>query len=259
MKKGEIITKLEKLFFIFLFVLILLLGFAPKDFPDNLNFKDGLGSVFQGEVIVVFNSGGWGYTPIEEARDFSSILNGIQKTLEDLGCKSIVLPYNRTKKSFLGRVEGLREFLNSFQRQSKKLSEDIENFLENHPDNKIIITGLSNGGVFADKVMEKISKDKRDNVFAIEVGLPFWEESLNSENVLFLTDKDRDPLSERTPLFLIFSFIKAPFKWALARISGENISISDIFHFTGHEYFWDSPNIGPQIFSFLEDKFNPNF
>ena len=236
-------------------ILIFIFLFLPGEFPDNSHLRDVLESVSQDKVVVIFNSGGWGDTPLEEADDFRPIVNGIQETLNKLGYKSIVVPYKRTKNSFLGRIEGLRELFNSFKTQSTQLAKEINYFLKDNPKNKIIMTGLSNGAAFVDKVMEKIQKEGGDKVFAIEVGVPFWEESLNSQNIISLDNEGRDPLSRKKILVLISSLIKAPFRWGLARISGVNLSFSRAFYLPGHQYCWDSPYIGPKISSFLQEKF----
>lgn len=247
------IRRVKKLIPTFCFIISLIFLFAPGDFPDNSQFQKILKSVSQEEIIIIFNSGGWGNTPAEKAADFTPIIEGIQKTLNDLGYGSMVIPYKRTKNGFLGKIEGAREFVTSFGTQSGKLAREIEFFIENNPDTKVIMAGLSSGAAFVDKVMERLSKSKRDNIFAIEVGVPFWESPLDSENVLLLND-DKDPLSKRKTRILLASLFKAPFKWILAKISGKELSFSRALHVLGHDYFWDSPSVGPQIVSFLEDK-----
>ncbi|MCP6718421.1 MAG: hypothetical protein KJI70_02685, partial [Patescibacteria group bacterium] len=176
---------------------VLLIGsfFLLGEPPENSQFKEMINLASNKEVVIVFNSGGWGNTPLDQADDFRPIIEGIQKTLKDLGYDSVVVPYERTKESFFGIIEGLKETFTLFQKQSQKLAIEIEDFIANNPENKVIITGLSNGGAFTDKVMEKISEDKRNNVFAIEVGTPFWEDVLDSGSVLLLDNQGKDPLS----------------------------------------------------------------
>jgi hypothetical protein len=252
----KIISKIKRTLLLFLFGVVLIFIFAPPEFSENREFEDILESVAKDEVLIIFNSGGWGDTPIDEAKDFSQIIEGVKKTLGDLGYKSVLSPYERTRDSFLGRIEGARELLTIFPHQSQKMFEEIQRFTQTNPDNKIIIAGLSNGAVFVDKVMEKISKEGLDNVFAIEVGVPFWEKSSDSDNVLCLNNENEDPLFGRKSWTLFLSLFKAPIKWTLANISGREISFSEAFYFPGHDYFWDSPNIGPKTISFLKDNFS---
>ncbi len=53
------------------------------------------------DVIIIFNSGGWGNTPLEKAEDFATIIRGIQETLNQWGYNSIVVSYmNFLKEKF---------------------------------------------------------------------------------------------------------------------------------------------------------------
>ena len=241
--------------FVLFFALFLIFLSFPMNLPTDYQFREALNSVSQNDVIIIFNSGGWGNTPLEEADDFSPIIEGIQNTLDDWGYSSIVVPYQRTKNNFLDKVVGAREFLNSFQEQSKKLAEEIEYFLRNNPGKKIIITGLSNGAILAEGTMEKISDKTKVQVFAIEVGVPFWKKTKNSENILHLNNNGKDSLSEGKAGNLFLALFRAPFKWFLAKVSNTDLSFSRALEVSGHQYPWDSPTVGPQIVSFLEEKF----
>jgi hypothetical protein len=46
--------------------------------------------------------------------------------------------------------------------------------------------------------------------------------------------------------------IRAPFKWAWARITGKDLKFAMAFQFPYHEYPWESSEVGPQITHFLE-------
>ncbi len=233
---------------------VLLIGsfFLLGESPDNFQFKEMINAVSDKEVVIVFNSGGWGNTPLNQADDFRPVIEGIQKTLKDLGYNSVVIPYERTKESFFGIIEGLKETFTLFQKQSQKLAIEIEDFIDNNPENKVIVTGLSNGGAFTDKVMEKISEDKRNSVFAIEVGTPFWENVLDSDSVLLLDNQGKDPLSAIDLKILLPSFLKAPIKWSLAKISGQELSLGHALRLPGHYYDWEE--IAPEIRLFLENN-----
>lgn len=236
-------------------IIILLTGlfFLLGESPDNYKFKEVLNSVSENEIVIVFNSGGWGDTPIEEAADFAPIIKGIQKTLSDLGYNSIVVPYIRTKESFLGRIEGFKETLGLFPKQSQKLANEIELFIKNHPENKIIMAGLSNGGIFVNRTMMKVSESQRNSVFAVEVGTPFWENVLKSDNILLLNNKGKDALFEMDLKTLVWAFLKAPYQWFLAQISREELSFSQALYLPGHYYSWDS--VALEVKFFLENRF----
>ena len=89
--------------------------FGPEVWPENIQFEELLNSTSQSDVIIIFNSGGWGNTPLEEAKDFAPIIEGIQEILKEWGYNSLVIPYTRAKDDLSGKITGARDFLNSFQ------------------------------------------------------------------------------------------------------------------------------------------------
>ena len=254
-------------------LILVLLGslffvFTPEVVPENYQFQNTLNLTTQKDVIIIFNSGGWGNTPLEKAEDFAPIIEGIEKTLKDWGYNSLVIPYIRTKDDFLGKITGAKDFLVSFKSSSKILAEKVEFLAKQFPDKKIIMTGLSSGAALVDETIEEISENSQ--VYAIEVGTPFWAETFKSENILQLPERSeewrrtnvlrlnnngKDSLSAGEIKTLILSLAKAPFKWVSAKINGEELTFSQAIWVPGHEYFWDSPEVGPQIVTFLEKKF----
>ena len=229
--------------------------FAPTKFPENFQFQEILNSTLSPqEVIIIFNSGGWGNTPFDKAEDFAPIIKGIQETLTELGLNSVVIPYERTKNNFFGKITAIKEMKRSFQDQAEKLAGDINEYLRQNPGKKIIMTGLSNGGAFVNETMKKISNNSKDNVLVIEAGTPFWEKPKDFENVLILDNGGKDALSKGKIKILISSLIKTPWRWILAKISGENLALSQISNqYTTHGYKWNE--VQHQVTSFLESKF----
>lgn len=241
--------KTKKLIFLLVFLISSFFS-IPPDFPENSQFQEILDFTSSKEVIIIFNSGGWGNTPLEEAKDFTPIVEGIQKTLDGWGLNVIVIPYKRTKDTFLGKIVGAKDFLSSFKFSSTALAEDLEFLTEKLPDKKIIITGLSAGGALVNKTMEKISP--KTQVYAITTGIPFWIKSLKSENILQLNNNGRDSLAKGDVKSLLLTLIKTPFKWIFSKINGQNLSFSQAIQVPGHQYYWSE--ISPQIITFLENK-----
>lgn len=226
--------------------------FSPAIIPENPQFQELLNPISQSDIIIIFNSGGWGNTPLEKAEDFAPIVKGIENTLKDWGYSSLAIPYIRTKDDFLGKITGTRDFLNSFKSSSEILAEKVEFLAEQFPDKKIIMAGLSSGAALVDETIEEISENSQ--IYAIEVGAPFWAETFESENILQLNNNGKDSLADGDVKFLVLSLAKAPFKWILAKVNGQNLTFSQAIQVPGHEYFWDSPEVGPQIVTFLENK-----
>lgn len=242
------------LLIVILILLAALIFFAPETTSENLQFQKTSDLAVNTDVIIIFNSGGWGYTPTEEAKDFAVIIKGIQRTLEDLGLSSIVIPYNRTKDSLLGRSFDFKDLLNRLQFSSGVLAREIEFLSEKLPDKKIIITGLSHGGSLTKETMQKISDKNR--IYAIAIGIPFWHKNdIETENTLQLGNRGKDSLIERNIKTLLFVLGEAPFKWLFFKIAGKHLTFSEAFHMPGHDYFWSSQEIGPKIVLFIKDKF----
>jgi len=235
-----ILTILSVLFFLFGLDVI----------PENLQPQQILEKAKNSDIIIIFNSGGWGNTPFEKAEDFGPIVKEIQKTFNEWGYNSVVIPYSRTKDSFLGKIAGAKDFLNSFNSSSSILADEIEFLVQNLPDKKIVIAGLSAGGAFVTKTYEKVSERTKDSILAITAGTPFWIKSSDSENVLNLNNAGKDSLAKGEIKTLLLSLLEPPLKWLYARISGENLSLSRLTNqFVGHTYNWDTT--ASEITSFL--------
>ena len=233
---------LKRLIFPFIALVVLIFLFVPATLPENLQLAEILDSEDDDEVIIIFNSGGWGNTPLEEAEDLAPIIEGIEATLNEWGYKSVVVPYNRTKDGFFGKITGLRELFNSFKNSSKDLADRVELIAKSFPGKKIVIAGLSNGASFVNETYGEVSEEVRSSVYAIAAGTPFWASPQESGDILQLSNNGKDTLVEGEIGSLLLALIKAPFVGA--------------FRATGHEYSWSSPEINSQIVTFLEDRFH---
>ncbi len=201
------------------------------------------------DILIIYNSGGWGNTSLEKATDFLSIIMGIQDKLNRWGYKTLVVPYKRTKENIFSKIGGIREAARYFRSQSKQLAEQINEFLKENPDKKVILTGLSMGAFFVDETLNHI-KDK-DSVLAIKVGVPFYSSHYSSENVIEINDK-RDALVYGGLDDLSLFFIKGSYKWLKAKLKGKKMSFSKAMNVPGHIYSWDTPFVKERITNFLK-------
>jgi hypothetical protein len=240
--------KLKKFVFISIIFGILLFIFLPEVFPENFQFQEILDLAQKSDVIIIFNSGGWGDTLLERAEDFNSVVKGIQETLNEWGYHSVVLPYIRTKDNFLGKITAIKDFLTSFKFSSKKLAKEIEILREKFPDKKIILAGLCTGGAFLSETFKKFSENNQDSIYLVTAGVPFWYKKLNLPNTLYLDNNGQDVLATGNIKSLFASLIKTIF----LKIEGQKLKISKIAQTVfGHQYFWDFGGVNSLVKNFL--------
>jgi hypothetical protein len=187
------------------------------------------------DVVIVFNSGGWGTVPFDQAFDFNSIINETKNLIEQKDYKVSIVQYYRTKENFFAKIASLKDMLFNFPDSSKVFSERINKFLEENPNDKIIMAGLSNGASFVDAAMDDL-KDQ-GNVWAIELGAPFWKNNTKSDNIISYNNQ-ADILANGKLVQILFSLIKTPFVWTYNNVLGNHISISQAMHVNGHDYYW---------------------
>lgn len=245
---------MKKLPYIFIILVGCFLLFEPKSVPDNLQIQDIMATVKDKDIVIVFNSGGWGYTPFEESEDIAPIIENMQQNLEQWGYSTVIVPYVRVKDDFSGRMAAVRNLLNNFNNSSADLVSKIETVSKAFPDKKIIIAGLSVGGAFATKTYQNISEQAKGSVYAIAIGTPFWADNLEKDNIIQIDNDGKDSLVSGRISSLFFSLVKSPFKWLKANIQGGGLAFSKAFQAPGHIYYWESPEVGPKIIGFLSDK-----
>ena len=137
--------------------------FGPEVLPENAQFEELLNSALESDIVIIFNSGGWGNTPLEKAEDFAPIIEGIEKTLRDFGYNSLVIPYNRTKNNLFGKITRARDFLNSFQTSSEIFSM-VSSTKAPPAESPVIIIFLSGNfsvknSIFSARVSEEVRKE----------------------------------------------------------------------------------------------------
>ncbi|MFA5754964.1 MAG: hypothetical protein WC909_01190 [Candidatus Paceibacterota bacterium] len=236
------------------FILFSSLWFNSYFIKDNISsFKERLFQAGQeSDVVIVFNPGGWGTISLEEALDFNPIINEIKSKIEEQNYTVSIVEYQRTKESIIGKIGSIKEILFNFPKSSESFAETIDDFLNNNPDDKVIVAGLSNGATFASSAMEELNQ-KDESVFSIELGAPFWENKIEGSNILKIINNN-DILANGNIGELIFSLVKTPFVWAYGNINGEGTSLTEAMNISGHEYYWDE--VGKEITSFIESNFS---
>lgn len=205
------------------------------------------------DFIIFFNTGGWGWNVVENSPDWWSISIGIKSELESSGYTSLLLNYQRTVDTLQGRLDELVEMINGYSSKAADLAYRVE-FLTSHiSDLKVILAGASNGTVIADETMH-ILKDN-PQVYSIQIGPPFWHESIIQDRALVLTSNGviPDSFSQGDFPTMIWANLRALV--GLPQSEEDAGKILRIVLAPGHDYRWQYPEVYSQVKNFLTKNF----
>ena len=205
------------------------------------------------DFIIFFNSGGWGWNVVENSPDWWSILTGVESELDSSGYTSLLLNYQRTVDTLQGRLDELVEMFTGYPSKAADLAYRVE-FLTSHISGlKVILAGESNGTIISDETMN-ILKDN-PQVYSIQIGPPFWHESIIQDRALVLTSNGviPDSFSQGDFPTMIWANLRALFG-----LSQSEEDSGRILHYVlapGHEYQWQYPEVYSQVKNFLTKNF----
>jgi pimeloyl-ACP methyl ester carboxylesterase len=225
----------------------------PDASIDAARERELLGSAASQDVVIIFNSGGWGNTPPEAASDFEPILAGIQDSLDRRGYSSLVTPFVRTSKGLRGKLEDVKDLVYSLTYSSEALAGEVDFILESFPGKTVVIAGFSNGGGLSAAAMKRL--DDRQDVYAIVAGVPRFLLEYESDRMLVLDNDGKDKIAAGDYPVVALAVIEAPFKWLWAKINRRELSLALAIEIPGHEYPWSSSEVGPPIEDFLNARF----
>ena len=223
------------------------------------NFKDQLVGMYMevkdNDIVIIFNSGGWGWNLTQQTPGWASILEGIKSELERLGYSSVVLNYRRTTSGVYGCV---REFLESARRypsRAEDLAKRIEFLTEHVPGLKVIITGESTGTIISDRTMVLLKDNPQ--VYCVQTGVPFWHKPGIYERTLIINTNGRtvDTFSYGKVPVIVRTSIKS---WlGLSSPKDEPGDILSWLKAPGHHYTWEYPGVYTKVIDFLQNHFSP--
>lgn len=198
------------------------------------------------DIVIFFNSGGFGWTPVEDSVQGADLAAGVKSVLAGSGYRVLLLDYFRTAETLNGCLSELMAEA-GFYPKAKDLALRVEFLTEHIPGISVILAGHSNGSGICERVM-RILKDNRQ-VYSVQLGPPAWNGSANSERSLVMRSNGATP--DAFSQGDIVTIIRANLE-ALFGISQENPG-KILFYIgaPGHDYHWQYPEVRSQVTDFL--------
>ena len=205
------------------------------------------------DIIVVFNSGGWGWNLLDKTPGWRSILAGIESELDELGYTSVMLNYRRTSETLGGCIKEFVEVTTRYPSKAKDLAHRVEFLTEHIPDLRVIVAGESNGTVISDCAMNILQDNPQ--VYSIQTGPPFWHKNVVLDRTLMLYSNGiaTDTFSEGDIPVMLWVSLK---DWlGLSQPDEVPGTVMRYLRAPGHDYSWQYPQVSFQITGFLEENF----
>jgi len=205
------------------------------------------------DIVIFFNSGGWGWNLTEESPGWSTILDGVQNRLSELGYESLILNYQRTNRGIKPLIKEFFEAAMHYPKKSQDLSHQIEFLTDNLHDLKVIIAGESTGTVISAKTMGLLKNNTQ--VYSVQTGTPFWYQPEESTRTLLMNSNGRgiDTFSYGNVPAMVWATVKGWFG-----LTSPNDNPGDILSWLkapGHHYSWDYPGVSSAVVTFLDGNF----
>lgn len=234
---------------------------AKELFADNLDkreiFRDQLLVTYleakEKDLVVIFNSGGWGWTSLEDSEQWQSVFIGMDSIFIERGYKLLWLDYKRTADNLLGCLNEFAELTTDYASKAQNLASRVKFLTSSFPDIRIIIAAESNGTVIADSVMNNLIGNQQ--IYSIQTGPPFWHEATMLDRTLVLKHNGINPDSFSHGDFraMIWGTVQALF--GILQPEDDSGNILYYVRAPGHDYQWQYPGVGPEITRFLKSHF----
>jgi hypothetical protein len=207
----------------------------------------------ESDVVVVFNSGGWGWNLLEETPGWSSIVDGIKAELDDFGYKSLVLNYRRSGSGLSSVIKEFFEAAVRYPYKAKELAKRVEFLTDHIPSLRVIVAGESTGTVITDKAMGFLANNPR--VYSIQTGNPFWHKPTVFDRTLLMNSNGKtiDTFSYGNVPAVLWATVKGWF--GLSSLEDNPGTILSWLRAPGHDYSWKYPGVASEVTKFLEKNF----
>ena len=200
------------------------------------------------DVIIIFNSGGFGWTPIVEAPDKQEFFKGIEFKVNALGYSSLLLNHFRTEKTLNGYLSEFMAEVGFYPSKAVDLATRVEFLTKHIPGIKVILAGESNGTGICERVMQILQENTQ--VYSIQLGPPFWSKGLLSDRSLVLRSNGKipDTFSHGDLITIIHANIETLF--GISQDNPGNI----LFYIgaPGHDYSWEYEEVRSQVIKYLD-------
>ncbi len=231
-----------------------LFGNSQEKYDDFVNQL--LGTYLQAkdkDFVLVFNSGGWGWSLIEASPGWLSIFTGIESELNSSGYTSLLLTHQRTDDTLQGRLDEIVQMITGYSSKAEDLACRVEFLTTNIPDLRVIIAGESNGTVICDQTMNILTDSPQ--VYSIQTGPPFWHDNIMLDRTLIMTYNGRFPDSFSRGEFLTMTRASLRALFGLPQPENESGRVLSFVQAPGHDYWWQYPEVHSQITNFLDKNF----
>jgi hypothetical protein len=223
--------------------------FGGDPVPYDFEFVELAEAPLRSQVIILAYLGGWGNVHVEDAHDILPTIAEIRVYLHTRGISSILVPFYRAQGGFFGKLRTITEIFELHHSDVSRLPGEIDRFLSRHPQQRVIMVGLSTGAAFADEVMQRLSPTAQGRVCAIEFGAPFLDPSDAGESVLRLDNHGDDPVATGEYWTLMRVRVEGAFRGARDWLTGRDRAKPGAF-VSEHEYSW--PAVRKEVVSFLD-------
>lgn len=207
------------------------------------------------DVVLIWNSGGWGRKSLEDDPDWVDFFNGIESELRDMGYSSVTVNYIRSEDNLRGLLREIRGSLFRYPSRAKKLADEVDLLTRSNSDCKVILVGLCTGAIFVNEVMKHLEDNPR--VYSIQMSKVFWYRASTAQRSLVINDNGET--SDVLTTGSIFWSIIRENAWRLPTTEkppGGSVMIGNRYlKAPGHEYMWELPILRSEIISFLDTNF----
>jgi hypothetical protein len=207
------------------------------------------------DFVIVFNSGGWGWNLLEDSPGWQATFKGIDAELANWGYSSLQLDYLRATSEFASQLEEFWQMLIAYPSKAEVLAARVEFLTDHLPGINVILIGESTGAIVIDSAM--VVMGDNPHVYSIQAGPPFWHTTVNEERSLIMTSNgiEVDTLCQGSGFDYLWGCYK---KWfGIIKPSTYYGTEPHIVVASGHDYWWQYPEVRSQITEFLRENFAP--